>query len=598
MTLAPGSTFGPYKILEPLGRGGMASVFKAYEPGLDRYVALKVLPAQSVQDEASAERFRREAKVIARLEHPNITPIHNFGIDPASQIPWMAMRLISGGTLSSRLTMRMTPQRAVAILRGVGDALDYAHGKGVMHRDVKPANILLDEAGRVYLADFGIARLVEGATALTAAGLISGTPAYMAPEQATGLTLDHRVDIYALGVVAYEVLAGKAPFSADNPIDVLMKHVQSSVPVIADLPAPVMEALQKALAKKPQDRWESAGALVRALESTIAQMPVVGASPTEPGMAAIPVTAAGAAPPAPPATRPPAAQTAAPSPPPPADSLPTRRYDPPAARCDPTVVAPPPRRTAVVAPGPQRAWGPGLIAVIVAAVGIVALIAAGGLYFYFRTPATATTAGTPSAAGGDIRVSTVPSSTTAAAAPPPAAAPATVPPRAESVERESIEAPPRAVPARTRVQTPPPSFAPPTRPAAAPVVAPVSTAAAAPATAAPAVGTLRLDVNAVQPSFGDMASSLVIDVRVDGQPLRSVSLRFDGATPFARSRRRQAFDIPGVPVGQRTVSVVVRADRGLDPVQAATQIEVAKGTQSATLSVRLRGNGEGDANFR
>src|SRR5688500_304494 len=266
----------------------MASVFKAYEPGLDRYVALKVLPAQSVQDEASAERFRREAKVIARLEHPNITPIHNFGIDGPSQIPWLAMRLISGGTLSSRLTMRMTPQRAVSILRGVADALDYAHAKGVMHRDVKPANILLDEAGRVYLADFGIARLVEGATALTAAGLITGTPAYMAPEQATGLTVDHRVDIYALGVVAYEVLAGKVPFVADNAIDVLMKHVQSPVPVIPELPLPVMEALQRALAKKPQDRWESAGALVNALEATIAQMPVVGAAPTTPGMAAIP----------------------------------------------------------------------------------------------------------------------------------------------------------------------------------------------------------------------------------------------------------------------------------------------------------------------
>jgi hypothetical protein len=158
------------------------------------------------------------------------------------------------------------------------------------------------------------------------------------------------------------------------------------------------------------------------------------------------------------------------------------------------------------------------------------------------------------------------------------------------------------VPARTRAQAPPPSFAPPApsfAPPTRPAAAPVPTAAAAPATAPPPrVGTLRLDVNAVQPAFGDMASSLVIDVRVDGQPLRSVSLSFDGSTPFARSRRRQAFDIPGVPVGQHTVSVVVRADRGLDPVQAATQIAVAEGTQAATLNVRLRGNGEGDAAFR
>jgi serine/threonine protein kinase len=595
VTLAPGSTFGPYKILEPLGRGGMASVFKAYEPGLDRYVALKVLPAQSVQDEASAERFRREAKVIARLEHPNITPIHNFGIDPASQIPWMAMRLISGGTLSSRLTMRMTPQRAVAVLRGVGDALDYAHGKGVMHRDVKPANILLDEAGRVYLADFGIARLVEGATALTAAGLISGTPAYMAPEQATGLTLDHRVDIYALGVVAYEMLAGRAPFAAENPIDVLMKHVQSPVPVIPDLPAPVMEALQKALAKKPQDRWESAGALVNALESTIAQMPTVGASPTTPGMAAIPMTAAGGPPTAPPATQPPAEPTVVRSPTPSAEgSSPTRRYDSPPA--PPRTVAPPPRRPPVVPPGPRPTWSPGLIAGIAAAVGVVALLAAGGLYLYLRAPtATVASGDALPAPTGETPVSTAPPSTGAGLA-PPAAVPATVPSRAEPVERGATSAPPTTVPARVRVQTPPPSFAPPTR-AAAPVTAPVTTAPAAPTPPA-AFGTLRLDVNAVQPAFGDMASSLAIDVRVDGQPLRSVSLRFDGATAFARSRRRQAFDITGLPVGQRTLSVVVRADRGLDPVQAATQLDVAEGTQSATLDVRLRGNGEGDASFR
>jgi tRNA A-37 threonylcarbamoyl transferase component Bud32 len=583
VTLAPGSTFGPYKILEPLGRGGMASVFKAYEPGLDRYVALKVLPAQSVQDEASAERFRREAKVIARLEHPNITPIHNFGIDQASQIPWMAMRLISGGTLSSRLTMRMTPQRAVAILRGVADALDYAHGKGVMHRDVKPANILLDEAGRVYLADFGIARLVEGATALTAAGLISGTPAYMAPEQATGLTLDHRVDIYALGVVAYEVLAGKVPFAAENPIDVLMKHVQSSVPVIPDLPAPVMEALLKALAKKPQDRWESAGALVSALESTIAQMPVVGASPTAPGMAPIPMTDAGMVV-SPPTTRPPAAPTSAYStaPPPP---------PPPAALNDATIVTPPRRGPAEPPPG---AGGPGTGAMIGGALALVTLLVAGGLYLYLRDPAPTETAATsgPAAAGQ-------PGSTVAPAAgiPRDPTVPATVPPRAETVERESMDTPPSTV--AVRVPAPPPTLPPTTTgPAAVSMAtAPVTTAAAAPAPP-PAAGTLRLDVNAVQPAFGDMAALLSIDVSVDGHPLRSVSLRFDGATPFARSRRRQAFDIPGLPVGQRTVSVVVRADRGLDPVQAATQIAVAEGTQSATLDVRLRGNGDGDANFR
>ena len=301
-------------------------------------------------------------------------------------------------------------------------------------------------------------------------------------------------------------------------------------------------------------------------------------------MTAISVTAAGAvAVTAPPATRPPAAPTTAYSPPSPPAPRPAPRYDP-------TVVAPPPRRAAPVAPGSQRASRPGLVAVIVAAAGLAALIAAGGLYLYFRGPATTPAPGAPSAEN--------------AAALRPAAAPETVPPRAESVEREAIEAPPiTTAPARAPTHAPPPSFAPPTRPAAAPVpapvAAPVSTTAAAPAPAPPStVGTLRLDVSAVQPSFGDMASSLVIDVRVDGQPLRSVSLHFEGSTPFARSRRRQAFDIPGVPVGQHTVSVVVRADRGLDPVQAETRIAVAEGTQSATLDVRLRGNGDGDATFR
>jgi len=567
VTLAPGSTFGPYKILEPLGRGGMASVFKAYEPGLDRYVALKVLPAQSVQDEASAERFRREAKVIARLEHPNITPIHNFGIDQATQIPWMAMRLISGGTLSSRLTMRMTPQRAVAILRGVGDALDYAHAKGVMHRDVKPANILLDEAGRVYLADFGIARLVEGATALTAAGLISGTPAYMAPEQATGLSLDHRVDIYALGVVAYEVLAGRVPFQADNAIDVLMKHVQSAVPLISGLPAAVMDALLKALAKKPEERWESAGALVNALEATIALMPVVGAAETTPGMAAVPTAGPLLPATAPPATHPPAAPTAMyPAPPP--------------ARADVSApVAPPHRRPSDTVAVPDRKGAP---TALILGAGLLVVMMAVGLFLALR----------PTGPSSSAAVAENPATT------PAAPAPRTLPPAAEAVETEEIDAAPVTAVPRARVtaevpraSTPAPAPAP-NAPDAAPTAAPVSAPARPKAT-----GTLRLDVNAVQPAFGEMAAVLTIEVRVDGEPLRTVSLRFDGTTPFARSRRRQAFDLPGVPVGTRGVSVVVSADRSLAPVQAATRVEMGE-VETAILDVRLRGNGDGDAAFR
>ena len=287
MALVPGSNAGPYRIVEPLGRGGMASVYRAFEPALDRYVALKVLPREFLHDPGFAERFQREAKALAKLEHPNIVPIYNYDIDRAEGIPWMAMRLVGGGSLSQLLKgerHRLPFARAVEILRGVADALDYAHGKGIVHRDVKPQNVLLDENGRVYLADFGIAKILEASGGLTATGMITGTPQYMAPEQATGPKVGPPADVYALGIVAYEMLTGHVPFSADTPVAVLMKHMQDPLPLPPPdtVPEPLLRAILKCTAKRPEDRWPGAGAFVAALEAGLEArtLPETGDAPT------------------------------------------------------------------------------------------------------------------------------------------------------------------------------------------------------------------------------------------------------------------------------------------------------------------------------
>ena len=269
--LTPGATFGQYRIIEAIGRGGMASVFKAYEAALDRFVALKVLPPEFLHEPTFGARFEREAKVIAKLEHPNIIPIFAFGIEKG--IPWMAMRLIGGGSLSGVLKDSDVPRpRAVEIVRAVADALTYAHAQGVVHRDVKPQNILLDERGRVYLADFGIARIVEGGPSITRTGMVSGTPQYMAPEQATGKGMDHRVDVYALGVVAYELFTGSAPFSADTPVAVLMKQISAEIPIPPPdlVPKSMLGPLLKSLAKDPEERWDTPGEFADALQAGMA----------------------------------------------------------------------------------------------------------------------------------------------------------------------------------------------------------------------------------------------------------------------------------------------------------------------------------------
>lgn len=268
--MRPGSNFGPYRVLEPLGRGGMAAVYRAYEPSLDRYIALKVLPAEAVAEPAFTARFRREAKVIAGLEHRHIVPIYAYGIDEG--VPWMAMRLVPGGTVAGEL--RKGPialPRTSQILTEVASALDFAHHRRVLHRDVKPQNILLDEQGHAYLADFGVARMMEGTSAVTRSGVVTGTPLYMSPEQARGDPVDHRTDIYALGIVSYEMVTGTVPFTADTPVAVLMKHILEPLPLPppTQMPEPVLRAVLKCVAKDRNDRWQSADRFAHAMRDAV-----------------------------------------------------------------------------------------------------------------------------------------------------------------------------------------------------------------------------------------------------------------------------------------------------------------------------------------
>jgi eukaryotic-like serine/threonine-protein kinase len=288
--LQPGSTFGSYRIVAPLGRGGMAAVYEAHDPSLDRRVALKVLPAEFLHDPAFADRFRQEARVAARLEHPHIVPIHAYGIEGGR--PWMAMRLVPGGSLAERVRRApLSPGETASILRDVAEALDFAHARGVVHRDVKPANVLLDEAGRAYLADFGIARMLEGSSVATATGLIQGTPSYMAPEQAMGAKVGGLADVYALGVVAFECLTGRVPYTGTTPVAILMKHVQEPVPepTESEVAPALTAALRRCLAKAPAERWPTAGAFAIAVERAVS-----GSTP--PDLAASPAIASRAEP--------------------------------------------------------------------------------------------------------------------------------------------------------------------------------------------------------------------------------------------------------------------------------------------------------------
>jgi serine/threonine protein kinase len=267
-----GTRLGKYQIHAEIGRGGMGAVYRAYDPTLDRFVALKVLAPHLVWEKEFVERFLREARAAARLKHPNIVTIYDVG--RASGWYYFAMDYLQGRTLAEIIQQRgeASAEETLRILRPLADALDYAHSRGLIHRDIKPSNIIVGEEGNVALTDFGIVRAAQ-ATRLTKAGTVMGTPEYMAPEQARGDEVDPRTDQYSLGIVAYELLAGNAPFEEESTPTLLYKIVHEAPPPLRaarpDLPEAVERVMTRALAKQRQERYRSCGEFVDALEQAI-----------------------------------------------------------------------------------------------------------------------------------------------------------------------------------------------------------------------------------------------------------------------------------------------------------------------------------------
>lgn len=286
MSFKVGENVGPYRIIEQLGQGGMATVFKAYHASLDRYVAVKALHQAFNEDTTFTARFQREARVVAKLEHPNIVPVYDYSEHEAR--PYLVMKFIEGDTLKARFQQgALSSQEIDQVITSVGSALGYAHRQGVLHRDIKPSNVLLSTEGVMYLADFGLARIAQAGESTLSSDSIMGTPQYISPEQAMGKKdLDAGTDIYSFGVMLYEMVVGQVPFNADTPFSIIHDHIYTPLPLPMDVnpnvPEPVQKVLLKALAKDRTDRYETVEDLVHAFKAawTEAGVPIQGTAIT------------------------------------------------------------------------------------------------------------------------------------------------------------------------------------------------------------------------------------------------------------------------------------------------------------------------------
>ncbi|WP_262284935.1 serine/threonine protein kinase [Micromonospora sp. MA102] len=423
--LSPGVQLGNrYRLDERIASGGMGDVWRGTDQVLGRTVAVKSLLPALLDEPGFAERFRGEARTMATINHPGVVDVYDFGSD--QQIAFLVMEYVEGDALSSTLSRvgRLTPARTMALLAQAADALHAAHEKGIVHRDVKPGNLLVRPNGTLVLTDFGIARS-DLVGQLTAAGSVLGTASYISPEQATGAVATPASDVYALGVVAYQCLAGRRPFEGDNPLEIAMKHVRETPrPLPADIPPQVRAIVERALAKDPAARWPSAAALAsvsRQAKLALSQQargghPISGvpASPAAPAARAQVPTATR------PQPRPPAVAARPPVAPRPTAVAPLPQPRPPVAPRGAAPVPPPRQHNPLgyahppVAPAPRRSHAGRWVLAIVLAVLI--LVCSGVISYRIRDNAAAgdpgalapvsVTSGAVRAHGGDYPVST------------------------------------------------------------------------------------------------------------------------------------------------------------------------------------------------